>query len=65
MQLKKWPFFYLRLIYLVLAVQGLHCLRAILCYGEWELLFIAVHGLLIAVCGLLIAVASVVANDGL
>ena len=50
---------YLFYLYLFLAALGLHCCaRALSSCGEWELLFIAVHGLLVAV-------ASLVAEHGL
>ena len=40
-------------IYLFLAALGLHCcVRALSSCGEWELLFVAVHGLLIGVASL-------------
>ena len=46
-------------MYLFLAVLGLRCCaRAFSSCGKWELLFVAVHGLLIAV-------ASLVAEHGL
>ena len=49
-------FFFFLIIYLFLAVMGLHrCVRAFSSRGEWGLL-------LVAVLGLLIAVASIVAG---
>ena len=52
-------FLFLFLIYLFLAVLGLRCCaQAFSSCGEWELLFVAVHGLLIVV-------ASLVAEHGL
>ena len=42
-------------IYLFMAALGLHCCaQAFSSCGEWELLFIVVHGLLIAVASLVV-----------
>ena len=42
-------------MYLFLAALGLRCCaRAFPSCGEWELLFVAVHGLLIAVSSLVV-----------
>ena len=52
-------FFFNKFIYLFLAAFALRCyVRAFSSYGEWGLLFVAVHGLFIAV-------ASLVAELGL
>ena len=52
-------YFFYKFIYLFLAVLGLRCcVWAFSSCGEWELLFVAVHGLLTAV-------ASLVAEHGL
>ena len=52
-------YLFIYLIYLSLAVLGLHCCTwAFSSCGEWGLLFVVVHGLLIAV-------ASLVAEHGL
>ena len=57
----SWLYIYIfyKFIYLFLAVLGLRCcVWAFSSCGEWELLFVAVHGLLTAV-------ASLVAEHGL
>ena len=51
--------FFYKFIYLFLAALGFHCCAwAFPSCGEWELLFVGVHGVLIAV-------ASLVAEHGL
>ena len=50
-----YVFYFLKLIFLFLAVLGLRCcVRAFSSYGERGLLFVAVHGLLIAVASLVV-----------
>ena len=54
-QLSLFIYLFIYLIYLFFAAFGLHCCaRAFSICGEWELLFVAVPGLLIAVASLVV-----------